>query len=137
MSESNDGSNPWKYVDLDGLQELLLDAIDDGFTFPLNPKWVLVDPGWKRIYDRLIGSDNVSVQESLNAWFPPGSGIRERIHHISRRHPPRLNHTQGGKDSETERDLAMQQLERYITLRRAKAKLRAVLIVKSLIKRRT
>ena len=39
---------PWKYVNVTDLQALLSQKIAEGFVFPLNPKWILCDPGWKR-----------------------------------------------------------------------------------------
>jgi len=61
--------------------------VDEGHTFPLNPKWVLCDPGWKRVWDKLMSSDNECTQRSLDIWYPPSSGIRERVEEIYQRHP--------------------------------------------------
>jgi len=77
----------WRYVDESGLQKFLIEMLHRGYTFPLNPKWVLCDPGWKDIYDKLLMSDHPNVQESLNTWFPKNSGIREKIEEIYQRHP--------------------------------------------------
>ena len=82
---------PWKYMNVRELQELLMDMIDDNFTFPLNPKWVLCDPGWKRVYDKLMQSNSPSVVRSLDCWFPPGTNIREEIERISAEYPNGLN----------------------------------------------
>jgi hypothetical protein len=48
---------------------------------------VLCDPGWKRVYDKLLSSNMPNVQDSLNCWLPPDSGLREKIENISRKHP--------------------------------------------------
>jgi len=77
----------WEYVDVNGLQQILKNKIDDGFCFPLNPKWVLCDPGWYCIYEKLLASKRRYVQESLNVWFPPESGVREQIERIHLNHP--------------------------------------------------
>jgi len=82
---------PWKYVNVNELQELLIEMIDNDFTFPINPKWILCDPGWKRVYDKLMASDNPNVQESLDCWFPQGTNIREEIELISAKYPSGLN----------------------------------------------
>ena len=75
-------------MDPEELQDFLLTQVDDGFTFPLNPKWVLCDPGWKRIYDKLLKCDNnEDVRNSMDIWFPKESGIRERIEELSEKHP--------------------------------------------------
>ena len=77
----------WKYVDVDGLQQILSDKIDEGYSFPLNPKWILCDQGWYHLYEKLLASKRRNVQESLNIWFPPESGIREQIERIHTNHP--------------------------------------------------
>ena len=78
---------PWKYVDVNELQDILCERIDEGFGFPLNPKWVLCDPGWKRVWDKLMSSNDFWVQQHIDMWYPPTSGIRERIEEIYREHP--------------------------------------------------
>ena len=85
------GNVPWKYMNLRQLQDLLISMIDDGFTFPINPKWILCDPGWKKVYNKLRASNKPNVQESLDCWFPPGTGIREEIDRISMEYPRGLN----------------------------------------------
>ena len=39
------------------------------------------------MYDKLLASKHPNVQDSLNSWLPPNSGLREKIEDISRRHP--------------------------------------------------
>ena len=73
----------WKYVDVHGLLEILEEKVDEGFTFPLNPKWILADGyKWKRIYDKMLASRHPNITQSMNVWFPPESGIREDIERI-------------------------------------------------------
>eukprot|EP00934_Nitzschia_sp_Nitz4_P009408 Nitzschia sp. Nitz4//scaffold108_size72880//33102//35126//NITZ4_005815-RA/size72880-processed-gene-0.52-mRNA-1//-1//CDS//3329532669//9398//frame0 len=78
---------PWKYVNVHDLQELLSQKIAEGFVFPLNPKWILCDPGWKKLYDELMESDALYADLSKDVWYPPFSGIREKIEEIHKRHP--------------------------------------------------
>ena len=78
---------PWKYMDATDLQHFLTRQLDLGYTFPLNLKWVLCDPGWKTIYDKLLASQKQNVQDSLNVWYPPESGIREIVEQISTLYP--------------------------------------------------
>mmetsp|Transcript_43460 Transcript_43460/g.63795 ORF Transcript_43460/g.63795 Transcript_43460/m.63795 type:complete len:480 (+) Transcript_43460:3-1442(+) len=127
-----DGS-PWKYLSEPELQEYLCDRIQEGYTFPLNPKWVLCDEGWKEVYDKLCASQHAHVQDSLSVWFPPD--VRERIDKIHERHPMgferetnptslAIHHSSG----RAEIDLAELELERFLILERARKKLRMVLI---------
>lgn len=122
---------PWRYVNQEELKEFLYNQIGEGFTFPLNPKWVLCDIGWKKVYDELMRSTKPNVQSSLNAWFPPDSGIRERIEEISANHPNGLKYLKAEKVKKNRgtqvMDLAELELERYLTLQRAKRKLRTIL----------
>ncbi|VEU44078.1 unnamed protein product [Pseudo-nitzschia multistriata] len=78
---------PWKYVNVKELQDILSQKIAEGFVFPLNPKWILCDPGWKKVYDDLMRSDALYSDLSKDIWFPPYSGIRERIEKIHKLHP--------------------------------------------------
>jgi len=78
---------PWKYVNVRDLQEILSKKIAEGFVFPMNPKWILCDPGWKKIYDDLMASEALYADLSKDVWFPPYSGIRERIEAIHKNHP--------------------------------------------------
>jgi len=86
LGDADSGKVPWVYVNEQELRELLIEKIDRGFTFPLNPKWVLCDPGWKRVYDKLLQSQASNVQASLDCWYPPSSGIREKIDEVYARH---------------------------------------------------
>merc|ERR1712136_587241 len=63
----------------------LMDRIDDGFSFPLNPVWPVRDEGWFEIYEALMASSQ--AQDSLRSWFPPESKVRETIREIRRDFP--------------------------------------------------
>lgn len=128
----------WKYVGAQELQRFLLDRIEDGFTFPLNPKWVLCDDGWKEIYDRLVSSKQPNVQDSLKVWFPVA--VRERMESVSERHPRGFVSSSAKRGDEESNgteamDLATLELGQFLAARRAKAKLRAVISFNSLLLR--
>jgi hypothetical protein len=125
VCDSLPGKVPWKYVGVQELQDFLEQKVDDGFTFPLNPKWLLCDKGWKHIWDRLLCSDHPNVQDSLNVWYP--DGVREAIQSIHECHPEGYICDQPLLFEGTEAmDLATLELDAYMTLCRAKAKLRAI-----------
>ena len=70
------------------MRAILEKKIEQGFTFPLNPKWVLCDSfRWKELYDKLLLSDKKETQQSMNIWFPPESGLRDQINRIHQRRP--------------------------------------------------
>jgi len=129
-------SLPWKYVDQQGLREILMEKIDLGYTFPINPKWVLCDPGWKDVLDKLVASKAVHVQESLKAWYPPESGLLEKIEDIHKRFPKGFLQgvVENDRNEGTEAmDLAELELKNFMTLKRAKRKLRGYLIWRRLL----
>ncbi|GFH43626.1 hypothetical protein CTEN210_00099 [Chaetoceros tenuissimus] len=128
MDSGFDGTNRlFKYMKPEELQELMLEKIDDGFIFPINPKWIVADKGWKRVYDKLMSSKNANTQISLETWFPKDSGIRELIEEIHMKHPQGYSTTMDTPKLEgTEAlDLMRQQLKRQKVLRKAIVKFKS------------
>ena len=116
ISDTLPGQVPWKYVDINELKEILSEKIDDGFAFPLNPKWVLCDEGWKDLYDKLLASEKPNVQDAMNVWYP--ADVRKRIDAISSKHPNGFNSTEEVETGPTKRltisnDLEQHELEMF------------------------
>jgi len=138
ISDTLPGKLPWKYVDVDELQQMLREKVDDDFCFPINPKWILSDNGWKEIYDKMLLSTNANTQKSMETWYPKDSGIREMIQAVHKRFPKGfVRNGQSCRTSEDRQgseamDLASEELRRHIVIRRAKAKLRAFLVFNAL-----
>ncbi|OEU23623.1 hypothetical protein FRACYDRAFT_233793 [Fragilariopsis cylindrus CCMP1102] len=153
LPEKYEGRN-WAYVDQFDLQEILLEKIKVGYTFPLNPKWILCDPGWKNVYNQLMKSNRPNVQDSLQCWYPRESGIRERIDDVYNQYPngfkrletnindnefkalsfeqrrsTRLSHV----DGTAAMDLAELELKHYLIFQRARRRLKAILILKRML----
>jgi len=129
---------PWRYVNQSELRRFLLARIDEGYAFPLNPKWVLCDEGWLPIFKRLL--ESAEAEAPMEAWFPASSGLRERILAIAKEHPRgfRPLPTEGdAKEHRADIDpaLAEYMLRRHETLRRAKQKLRAINAMRGLGRR--
>merc|ERR1740121_2047580 len=78
-------SNPWAYYDEDQLRDFLHDRIAEGFSMPLNPVWIVRDLGWYDILKAL--RDNPETKENLLAWFPPGSGLMEKMEELHHTYP--------------------------------------------------
>lgn len=124
----------YKYMTLPELQTFLSDTIDKGFTFPLNPKWVLCDKGWAELWDKLVKSTHPNVQLSINAWYPPGSGLSERINDVRRMYPKGYQSDLSGRKKGTQAwDEAEIALEKYQRIQRAKRKLYCVLCFISIL----
>jgi len=83
----NDHDRKWAYVNAEELKSILISKINDGYAFPLNPKWVLCDPGWKAVYDQLMTSRHHNISQAVDCFYPPHTGIRERIEAISKTYP--------------------------------------------------
>ena len=112
---------PWKYVNVKELQSLLSKMIWDGFVFPINPKWILCDPGWKRLYDQLMASDALYSEYTKDVWYPPTTGIREKIDRIAAKHPKGFQRKRevGKKKPDTEKygySPLRQEMEQGLTL---------------------
>jgi len=137
VSDALPGKVRFKYVSNSELIDLICERIDDGFCFPLNPKWIIADKGWKRVYDKMLHTNLPSVQRALDSWYPRNSGIREQFEAIHVRFPngfERIN--EEGRSAETQDEegmdamnLASDELRRYLILRRAKLKLRTTLLI--------
>lgn len=149
LPEEYKGRN-WVYVDQDELKDILKYKIRQGFTFPLNPKWVLCDPGWKEVYDEMMISNAPNVQQALDCWYPPDSGIRESIARICKAHPTGFNRIEdhdrmrmnkylaasfrySNVDGTAAMDLAKQELKYYLILQRAKKRLKAYLLMQRML----
>ena len=124
------GSQVWQYVNEEELIQILRQKVKEGFTFPLNPKWLLCDPGWITLFQDLLDSKNPNVQSTIDLWFPPESGLRERILDINKRFP---NGFQQGNDSTLSQSLAEEEYERYLILQRARKKMRGFVYWRNLL----
>ena len=79
------------------------------------------------MYDALLASKKGNVQDSLNCWLPPGTGLREEIDVISARYPlgfEATDETTAGKESMTQ---MLEDFERCLKIQKAWRKLRLLL----------
>lgn len=78
-------SPPWRTVKEPELRAFLLERAAEGFSFPLNPVWPVRDKGWLEVLHALQRHDEGTV--NLSAWFPPSSGVLERIQYLHAKYP--------------------------------------------------
>lgn len=71
----------------DEVRDFLDKQIDNGYTFPLNPRWVLAEKGWKKLYDKFLNSTDPLVKMSYDVWYPEANGIREQMRSVSEKFP--------------------------------------------------
>jgi len=84
---------PWKYMKMDDLHHFLFERIAEGYSFPLNPVWPVRDEGgWFEVHMQLMRSE--ASKGPCDAWYPQGSGIREKIAKIHERFPRGFQHAQ-------------------------------------------
>jgi len=76
---------PWDYKSEKQLREFLTERVAEGFTFPINPVWPVRDKGWFDVLQCLLNSSG--GKNSMKAWFPPESGVLERITTLHAQHP--------------------------------------------------
>jgi len=74
-------NKPWKYEEEFGLRQFLLSRIAEGYSFPLNPVWPVRDKGWYEVYEALK-ANTTERHFTFDCWYPPGSGIHEKIEAI-------------------------------------------------------
>jgi len=84
---------PWRYMAQGDLRDFLHERIDDGYCFPLNPVWIVRDPEWHDIYEALL--ENEETKAVCNAWYSPGSKIREKIEAMYAEFPHCFDQTDG------------------------------------------
>ena len=78
-------SPPWKTVKEPELRAFLLERAKEGYSFPLNPVWPVRDAGWLEVLEALQQQEEAS--QNLQSWFPPASGVIERIEQLHAAHP--------------------------------------------------
>jgi len=117
---------PWKYVGREGLRSFLMARLEEGYAFPLNPKWILCDEGFREIYRAMESLPH--AQPCIDTWLPPGSGLREQLKQLLDAHPHGFQPILGAGEDVVmmDNDMAEWELNRHKTLMRAKAKLKAV-----------
>jgi len=76
---------PWKSFKEADLRGWLLDRVKDGFGFPINPIWPVRDQGWFDVLNALQG--NPEAAKNLKSWFPPESGVLEKIKTLHGQYP--------------------------------------------------
>ena len=76
---------PWRQLKEPDLRQFLLERAHEGFCFPINPVWPVRDPGWCDVLEAL--QQNEDGARNLKAWFPPESGVLERIEQIHATYP--------------------------------------------------
>merc|ERR1712039_1030606 len=62
-------------------REFLMSRIAEGYSFPLNPVWPVRDKGWYEVYEALK-ANTAERSFTFDCWYPPGSGIHEKIEAI-------------------------------------------------------
>ena len=82
-----DGLNspPWKTVTEIELRTFLLERAKEGYSFPINPVWPVRDAGWLEVLKALQANEEAAA--NLTSWFPPESGVLQRIEQIQKLHP--------------------------------------------------
>eukprot|EP00928_Gymnodinium_smaydae_P068037 TRINITY_DN5108_c0_g1_i1.p1 TRINITY_DN5108_c0_g1~~TRINITY_DN5108_c0_g1_i1.p1 ORF type:complete len:923 (+),score=68.23 TRINITY_DN5108_c0_g1_i1:40-2808(+) len=76
---------PWSYLSEVKLREFLIARAAEGFSFPLNPVWIVRDMGWFDVLHALMSQPNVGA--TLDSWYPPESGIINQCLAIRKRFP--------------------------------------------------
>ncbi|CAE7457066.1 unnamed protein product [Symbiodinium natans] len=76
---------PWDYKDEASLRAFLLERIQEGFSFPLNPVWPVRDKGWFEVFQALRASEHGATD--LQSWFPPELDYASTIEKLHAKFP--------------------------------------------------
>ena len=76
---------PWKAFTEPQLRTFLLERCKEGYSFPINPVWPIRDKGWFDVLKAL--QTTAEGRQNLASWFPPGSGIVEKIEKLHAAYP--------------------------------------------------
>lgn len=76
---------PWAYRSEEQMREFLLERIEDGFVFPINPVWPVRDEGYYKLFSALRHISK--AKDAMHSWYPPDSGITEKIKAIHKEFP--------------------------------------------------
>lgn len=120
---------PYRYLDRDGLLSFLAARLDDGFAFPLNPKWLLCDAGWWQLFEQ--AEQSAASAAALEAWCPRESGLREQMRAVHEVYPHGFvqENNEGGIVFDADDFEAMEaNMRSQLRIRRARMKLRVALI---------
>ncbi|CAJ1387979.1 unnamed protein product [Effrenium voratum] len=79
---------PWMYMDEDELRDFLVERVEEGYAMPLNPIWCVRDPGWFDVLQAQMESP--FCKAALEAWYPPQSGILEKVQALHEEFPDGL-----------------------------------------------
>merc|ERR1712039_976942 len=90
----------WDYFCEDDLRTFLKARAAEGYSFPLNPVWLVRDHGWYEVWKQLQAGEDTSKVNA--AWYPPDSGICDIIDQLHESHPEGFSRdisTKGRKSS--------------------------------------
>jgi len=76
---------PWTYMDEDEMRDFLLSRVEEGYSCPLNPVWLVRDEGWFEVFEAQC--QNPETKRILEAWYPEESGIVKLIEEIHEKFP--------------------------------------------------
>lgn len=95
---------PWAYKNEDELRDFLKERIAEGFCMPLNPVWAVRDLGWYEVLQQMLAKPEFAGH--MAAWYPPGSGLLERMEELHRAYPDGFCTSQGDGVSQKDRCLS-------------------------------
>jgi len=75
----------WKNVGPGALRKFLVERANEGYVFPINPKWVIAD-GWHEVWAAMM--NHKEGAEAMKKWYPPETcNILERIEGLKKKYP--------------------------------------------------
>jgi len=122
---------PWKVVTEPELRRFLLERVEEDYCFPVHPVWPVRDIGWREVLDALRNQKH--AQEYLKPWYSPIDGFWSRMDRLLQFSPEKLHLRKADGDEELLIVKAQIQARHQAVLRRAKRKLRVLLMTIKLL----
>jgi len=70
---------PWAYKTETTMREFLLERLEDGFCFPMNPVWPVRDKGWWDVWEKNL---EVTPASCVAAWYSKKLGVMDIMNRI-------------------------------------------------------
>lgn len=70
---------PFAYKTEQTMRQFLLERMDDGFCFPMNPLWACRDKGWWEVWEKSL---RTSPPANIQAWYNKQLGVLDIVNRI-------------------------------------------------------
>jgi len=70
---------PWAYKNEAQVRQFLLERMDDGYCFPMNPVWPVRDKGWWDVWEKSV---KTTPPNNISSWYSKKLGVMDLMQKI-------------------------------------------------------